>query len=80
MIKINKLIGKDLTLKMEQKYISDYHIHTKLKICSPWLLKCIKNGLNENNIPLRVIIEIYKAIGEGEINVKDNGNTLVIKF
>jgi len=77
---INKLLGEDLSLKMKNKNISDYKIHTKLNICSMYNLTKIKKGYNIKSLPLYIIIDIYKAIGEDCIDIKTDNFTLYIKF
>lgn len=77
--KINELIGKDLTIKMNEKNVSDYHVHTKLGLCNAPMLTRIKRG-KLNNVPLNKIIEIYKAIGCNEISVKKDNFSIRLVF
>jgi hypothetical protein len=77
--KLSEAIGNDLTVKMFNKGVSDYKIHTTLKICSAPTLEKIKKGKNTKNIPLSVILKIYEAINEKNINIEENGFKLIIK-
>lgn len=78
--KIAKAIGQDLTEKMNKKKISDYYIHSNLLICTAPTLTKIKKGKYYKSYPLDVLINIYKAIGEQNINIKDNSFTVYINF
>ena len=81
MLKLNELIGKDLTRIMEENKASDYYIHTSLKLCSPPTLKHIKTGNPTcKMIPLNTILNIYKALGQKEVDIEDKKNTLTIEF
>jgi len=80
MHRINKGIGIDLSKKLTDKKISQYYIHTVLGLCSQPTLTKILKGNNGNNIPLSKIIDIYKAIGEKEINIENNGVVFIVRF
>ena len=77
---INKAIGKHLTETLKNSEVTEYYICKKLKICDNLLLKRIKDGTNKKTTPLKVIIEIYQALGFNEIEFKENDIYFKLKW
>jgi hypothetical protein len=80
MNKVNVEIGKALTKLMEDKKVKDYHLHTTLSICTSPILTRIKRGTNKTATNFPVIMEIYRAMGEKEINISNEGVRLLVKL
>jgi hypothetical protein len=77
---IHKLIANDLNSKMDAHSISKYYFHTKLGICSEPTLTRILNGKGGKSIPFQIVCELYKAMGEKEINISSEGVRLLVKI
>jgi hypothetical protein len=76
---IHQLIGKDLTEKIKESNKKPYHYYSKLKICSEPTLTSIMKGNGGNKLNLKVLFELYRAMGYNEINIKDGEKGLLIK-
>jgi hypothetical protein len=75
-----KLISKDLKLRLESSTITKYHLTENLMICSRPTLERILKGKNGKAIPFQIVCELYKSLGEKEINISGSGVRLLVKL
>lgn len=80
MERVYKAIGKDIEQKLKEKKVSKYHIHTSLNICSQNTLTVILKGESKNSYPFDKVKNIYKALGEKEINISSKDFKLYVRF
>jgi hypothetical protein len=76
---IQKLIGKDLKEKIAESGKSKYYFWSNLQICSEPTLTSILNGRGGDSLNLKLLFNLYKALGYDAINIKDGDNNLIIK-
>jgi hypothetical protein len=80
MKEIHKQIALDLNAKIKSKKITKYHLHKTLNICSePTLLKILR-GNGGKTLPLSIIVKIYRALGETEINISKEDFKLFVRL
>ena len=77
---ISEAIGKDIAKKINEKGISKYSIYKNMEnLTEPTLNKIIRGNYG-NSLPLSVIVDIYRNIGENHILIKGSGFELFVKI
>jgi hypothetical protein len=80
MKEIHKQIAIDLNTKIKAKNITKYHLHKTLNTCSePTLLKILR-GNGGKTLPWSIIVKIYRALGETEININKEELKLFVRL